>query len=45
MDVQEIRKDFPILRDVIYLDSASTSMTAEPVLDAVLDYYLSLIHI
>ena len=41
MDVQEIRKDFPILKDVIYLDSASTSLTAEPVLDAVLDYYHS----
>ena len=41
MDVQEIRKDFPVQRDVIYLDSASTSLTAEPVLDAVLDYYHS----
>ncbi len=41
MDVQEIRKDFPILKDVIYLDSASTSLTPEPVLGAVLDYYHS----
>ena len=41
MDVQEIRKDFPILKDVIYLDSASTSLTPEPVLEAVLDYYHS----
>ena len=41
MDVQEIRKDFPILTDVIYLDSASTSLTPEPVLQAVLDYYHS----
>jgi cysteine desulfurase/selenocysteine lyase len=41
MDVQEIRKDFPILKDVIYLDSASTSLTPEPVLQAVLDYYHS----
>ena len=39
MDVQEIRKDFPITKDVIYLDSASTSLTPEPVLQAVLDYY------
>ena len=39
MDVQEIRADFPILKDVIYLDSASTSLTPEPVLEAVLDYY------
>jgi cysteine desulfurase/selenocysteine lyase len=41
MDVQEIRKDFPIQKDVIYLDSASTSLTPEPVLEAVLDYYHS----
>ncbi|MDD2834898.1 MAG: cysteine desulfurase [Methanothrix sp.] len=39
MDVQEIRKDFPIQKDVIYLDSASTSLTPEPVLEAVSDYY------
>ncbi|MBN1235542.1 MAG: cysteine desulfurase [Methanotrichaceae archaeon] len=41
MDVQEIKKDFPILKDVIYLDSASTGLTPEPVLEAVLDYYHS----
>ena len=39
MKVHEIRADFPILKDVIYLDSASTSLTPEPVLEAVLDYY------
>ena len=39
MDVERLRKDFPILSDVIYLDSASTSLTPEPVLQAVLDYY------
>jgi cysteine desulfurase/selenocysteine lyase len=39
MNVQEIRSDFPILKDVTYLDSASTSLTPEPVLDSVLDYY------
>ena len=39
MDGQKIRSDFPILEDVIYLDSASTSLTPDPVLDAVLDYY------
>ena len=39
MKVQDIRRDFPILKDVIYLDSASTSLTPEPVLEAVLDYY------
>src|SRR5512137_2523111 len=39
MDVERIREDFPILSDVIYLDSASTSLTPEPVLQSVLDYY------
>ncbi len=40
MKVEEIRKDFPILNTgVLYLDSAATSLTPEPVLDAVLDYY------
>jgi cysteine desulfurase / selenocysteine lyase len=37
--VQDIRRDFPILKEVIYLDSASTSLTPEPVLQAVMDYY------
>jgi cysteine desulfurase/selenocysteine lyase len=39
MNVQQIREDFPILKDVIYLDSAATSLTPEPVLKATLDYY------
>jgi len=39
MDVERLREDFPLARDVIYLDSASTSLTPEPVLQAVLDYY------
>jgi cysteine desulfurase/selenocysteine lyase len=39
MDGQKIRSDFPILEDEIYLDSASTSLTPEPVLRAVLDYF------
>ncbi len=39
MNVQLIREDFPILKDVIYLDSAATSLTPEPVLKATLDYY------
>jgi cysteine desulfurase/selenocysteine lyase len=41
MDENAIRKDFPILKNVIYLDSASTSLTPEPVLEAALDYYHS----
>lgn len=39
MDVSKIRADFPILKDIIYMDSASTSLTPEPVLKSVLDYY------
>jgi cysteine desulfurase/selenocysteine lyase len=39
MNVQKIREDFPILKDVIYLDSAATSLTPEPVLKAAQDYY------
>ncbi len=39
MNILKIRDDFPILKEAIYLDSASTSLTPEPVLNAVLDYY------
>ncbi|MBE0515941.1 MAG: cysteine desulfurase [Methanophagales archaeon] len=34
-----IRADFPILKDIIYMDNAATSLTPEPVLEAVLSYY------
>jgi len=33
-----IRKDFPLLAEVCYLDSAATSLSPEPVLDAMLEY-------
>lgn len=39
MDISAIRADFPILKDIIYMDSASTSLTPEPVLKSILDYY------
>lgn len=40
MDIERIRKDFRILnKDVIYFDSAATSLTPEPVVQALLDYY------
>jgi cysteine desulfurase/selenocysteine lyase len=39
MNVQAIRGDYALLKDVIYLDSASTSLTPQPVLDAITDYY------
>lgn len=35
----KIRADFPILKDIIYMDNAATSLTPEPVLEAVLSYY------
>lgn len=41
MDERAIREDFPILKEMIYLDSASTSLTPEPVLRDVFDYYRS----
>ena len=39
MNLEKIRSDFPILKDVIYMDSASTSLTPEPVLETMLKYY------
>lgn len=38
MNIEDVRKDFPLLADVVYLDSASTSLSPEPVLAAVLEY-------
>ncbi len=40
VNVQEIRKDFPILETgVIYLDSTATTLTPEPVLQKMLEFY------
>ncbi len=36
---KNIRADFPVLEHVIYLDSAATSLTPEPVVEAVAGYY------
>ena len=36
---ERLRADFPILKDIIYLDNAATSLTPEPVLEAALSYY------
>ena len=36
--VDEIRKDFPILGDVIYLDNAATSFSPEPVINAMVEF-------
>jgi len=41
LDVQSIRKDFPTIQpDSIYLDSAASSLTPIPVLEAMTEYYM-----
>jgi len=37
--IENIRKDFPILKNITYLDSASTSLTPKPVIETINDYY------
>jgi len=40
LDAEAIRRDFPFLREGrIYLDSTATSLTPEPVLNKMLEYY------
>lgn len=45
LDIQKIRKDFPILnrevngKPLVYLDNAATSQTPQPVIDAIVEYY------
>ena len=39
MDIEKIRADFPILKDIIYLDSAATSQKPVQVIEAVEDFY------
>ena len=40
MNLKKIRRDFPILKTgIIYLDSAASSLTPEPVLDKMLEFY------
>lgn len=39
-NIEKIRKDFPILKSgIIYLDSAASSLTPEPVLEKMLEFY------
>ena len=38
-DVYEIRKDFPVLEKVIYLDSGATTQTPKPAVEAMNDFY------
>lgn len=42
LDVDKIRKDFPMIEnnpDLVYLDSAATSLKPQCVIDAVIDFY------
>ena len=38
-DVYAIRRDFPVLQLVVYLDNASTSQTPKPAVEAMNDYF------
>ena len=37
-DVEEIRKDFPLLSEIIYLDNAATSLSPEPVIRSMVEF-------
>ncbi len=42
MNIQDIKQDFPIFarqKDLVYLDSAATSLTPQTVIDKLCDYY------
>ncbi len=39
LNITVVREDFPLLDGIIYLDSAATSLTPQPVLNAVRKYY------
>lgn len=38
LDVQEIRKDFPLLAEVVYFDNAATSLSPEPVIQSYVEF-------
>lgn len=40
-DLHEIRKDFPVLEKVIYLDNGATSQTPVPAVEAMCEYFYS----
>lgn len=39
-DLTKVREDFPVLKEVIYLDNAATTQTPLPVVKAMEDYFL-----
>ncbi len=38
MNIDRIRQEIPLTREVIYLDNASTSLSPQPVIDAMVEY-------
>ena len=38
-DVSAVREDFPVLKEVVYLDSTATSQTPVPAVEAMLEYF------
>lgn len=38
-DVYAVREDFPVLKEVVYLDSTATSQTPVPAVEAMLEYF------
>jgi cysteine desulfurase / selenocysteine lyase len=38
-DVYAVREDFPVLKEVIYLDNSATSQTPTPAVEAMIDYF------
>lgn len=40
-DVCAVREDFPVLKDVVYLDNSATTQTPIPAVEAMVDYFYS----
>ncbi len=40
MNIEEVRKDIPLTKTVVYFDNAATSLTPVPVVEAVRQYYV-----
>ena len=38
-DVYGVREDFPVLKDVVYLDNSATTQTPIPAVEAMIDYF------
>ena len=38
-DVYAVREDFPVLKEVVYLDSTATTQTPIPAVEAMVEYF------